>query len=88
MTMMMMMMTAPILTSGTDVTAARCDWIDLFWGAGGKPTSHLGGSWLHNNEEVKIAFREWLRIQKPTFHSDRIFQLVPKMGKYMNSLWD
>ena len=33
----------------------------------GKPNSRLRGRRFRSNEEVEIAFREWLRIQEPDF---------------------
>jgi hypothetical protein len=38
----------------------------------------LAGCWLHNNAEVEITFRKWLRIQNPIFQGDEIFKLVPR----------
>jgi hypothetical protein len=38
---------------------------------------HVGGLRFHNNEEVEVAARKWLRMQEPDFYREGIFELVP-----------
>jgi hypothetical protein len=48
----------------------------------------LAGHRFHNNEEVEMAVREWLQMQKPDFCCDGIFKLVPRSEKCMNKPGD
>jgi hypothetical protein len=49
---------------------------------------HLGSCRIHNNEEVELAFGNWLRIQEPDFYRDGVFKLVPRWDKCINVLGD
>jgi hypothetical protein len=43
---------------------------------------------FQNSEEVKMAVREWLRIQELEFRHEGRFKLVPRCGKYINVFGD
>jgi hypothetical protein len=43
---------------------------------------------FHNTEKVEITNREWLRKQKPDFHRDGIFKLVPRLDKRVSVFGD
>jgi hypothetical protein len=46
--------------------------------------SHRGA--FHNNEEVEIAFREWLRMQKSYLYRDGILKLVRRWDYVLGEL--
>jgi hypothetical protein len=37
----------------------------------------------HNTQEMEMALHEWLQMQEPNFHCNRIFKLVPRWNKCM-----
>lgn len=41
---------------------------------------HVEGSWLHNNEEVHMAVREWLRTQQLVVCAEKEDKLAEKYG--------
>jgi hypothetical protein len=38
---------------------------------------------FYENEEVEVGVREWLSMQDPSFHSDRIFKLVTQWVRHI-----
>jgi len=42
---------------------------------------NVGGYRFHNNKEVKMALREWLRIYETDSCGDRIFKLARRWGQ-------
>jgi hypothetical protein len=38
----------------------------------------LEGNRFHNDQEVKMSYREWLRLQDPNLHRDGVFKLFTK----------
>jgi hypothetical protein len=54
----------------------------------GPRNQHLEGRRFHNNEEVEMAVREWLRTQKLDFYRDEVFKFLPGWDKCVNVLGD
>ena len=67
--------------------------VALLWIFVPQPPSLLGllkekveGHRFHNNEEVEVAVREWLRMQERDLYHDRIFRLVPRYNSCISLL--
>jgi hypothetical protein len=60
--------------SRTNVNEA---WVEKSFGKSDVLTIRDLPAALHNNEEVEIVLREWLRMPEPDIHHDGIFKLVP-----------
>ena len=44
---------------------------------------HLRGRQLYNNEEMRSAVREFLRMQVAYFNLDEVFELAPCWNRYI-----
>jgi hypothetical protein len=51
----------------------------------GPLTPHLRDCQFQN-DEVEMAFHEWLCMQEPDFYDDKFFKLVPRWNKCINVL--
>jgi hypothetical protein len=52
----------------------------------GRLKQFLGGRQIHNDGEMQIATREWLRMQRPDLNSEGISSLTPRLDKCIGLL--
>jgi hypothetical protein len=50
----------------------------------GPSKQHLGGSEVHNSEEAKMAFGDWMQILEPDLFWVRISKFVPSLDRSIN----